>query len=303
MSYNLLSYAADDGARAGMLIGDDVFDMEESAPALNEIKGVDAASLISIFRAWQDAKPVIDAAAQSPAGAGRPLSGVKLAAPLQYPGVMYMAGANYSDHVAEMAGSGSPPPAAKAPFFFLKTVAGTVIGTGEEIHLPAFSEKVDWEAEVAMVIGKPAKNLSPGNAIDCVAGYTIVNDLSARDQSRRDDIIFVYDWIGQKCFDTAAPTGPWIVPADQIGDANNLGIKLWVNDTLHQDSNTGNLIFGYVDLLCWLSERVTLQPGDVIATGTPSGVGHGKGEYLSGGDVVTVEVENIGKLSNSVVQD
>lgn len=304
MKYKLLSYIADDGkARSAMLIGEEVYDLQQAAPALGAIEGLHGVSLISVFKRWQDTKPVLDAAADNPGGEPKALSDVTLTAPLRYPGVMYMAGSNYSDHVAEMAGSGNAPPPAKAPFFFLKTVAGTVIGSGEEIHLPSFSEKVDWEAEIAMVIGAPAKNLTPANAMDCVAGYTIVNDLSARDLSRRDDVIFVYDWLGQKCFDTSAPTGPWIVPADQMGDVNNLDIKLWVNDTLHQDSNTGNLIFGYVELLCWLTQRVTLQPGDIIATGTPSGVGHGKGEYLQGGDVVTVEVENIGQLSNPVIQD
>ncbi|NQV56148.1 MAG: fumarylacetoacetate hydrolase family protein [Rhodospirillales bacterium] len=305
MGYFLLSYRTENNeVRAGFMIGDQVFDLERSAPRLGGIKGVDASSLISVMRQWQDAEPIIESAADAPGAGGMDSDNVKLAAPLQYPGVMYMAGSNYSDHVAEMAArGGTPPPVAKDPFFFLKTVAGTVIGPEEEIHLPSYSEKVDWAAEIALVIGKSAKNLNPDNAMDCVAGYTIVNDLSARDQSRRDDITFVYDWIGQKCFDTAAPTGPWIVPAGQIKDANNLSIKLWVNDTLHQDSNTANLIFGYVDLLCYLTKRVTLQPGDVVATGTPSGVGHGKGEYLADGDRVTIEIENVGRLSNPVVQD
>jgi 2-keto-4-pentenoate hydratase/2-oxohepta-3-ene-1,7-dioic acid hydratase in catechol pathway len=214
-----------------------------------------------------------------------------------------MAGANYADHLLEMTGKPPPDKSTCEPFFFLKTTDGTIIGPNETIKLPAFSKKVDWEVEIAVVIGKKGRHIPLDQAMGYIAGYTIINDVSARDKSRRDDVPFIFDWIGQKCFDTSAPMGPWITPADQIGDPENLSLKLWVNDTLHQDSNTQQMFFKYAEQISYLSEHVTLNPGDVIATGTPAGVGHGKGEYLKDGDVVRIVIEGIGELINPCVQE
>ena len=302
--YRLLSYRTDAGAtRAGLLIGDRIHDLENEFKAARLRPGLDTTSLIALFKAWEKWKPYFDKIAAEPKTDGMALASVKIAAPLQYPGVIYMAGSNYIDHLLEM-NPGPPPDKSKTqPFFFLKTVEGTVIGTNETVHLPSYSQKVDWEAEIAFVVGRTARNVAVKNAMDYIAGYTIVNDLSARDNSRRSDVVFIYDWIGQKCFDTSCPMGPWIVPADQIGDPNNLAIKLWVNDTLHQNSNTKHLFFDFAEQLAWLSQRVTLNPGDVISTGTPAGVGAGKGVFLKHGDVVTIEIEGIGRLVNPVVQD
>jgi 2-keto-4-pentenoate hydratase/2-oxohepta-3-ene-1,7-dioic acid hydratase in catechol pathway len=199
---------------------------------------------------------------------------------------------------------GAPPDKSKTqPFFFLKTVEGTVIGPDETVHLPSYSQKVDWEAEIAFVIGRTARHVAVEDAMDYIAGYTIVNDLSARDNSRRSDVPFTYDWISHKCFDTSCPMGPWIVPADQIAEPKNLPIKLWVNDRLEQNSNTNDMFFDYAEQIAWLSQRVTLNPGDVVATGTPPGVGMGKGVFLKHGDTVTIEIEGVGRLSNPCVQD
>ena len=141
-------------------------------------------------------------------------------------------------------------------------------------------------------------------ALDYVAGYTVANELSARDLGRRDQLPdstpFKWDWVGQKCFDDACPIGPWIVPASEIKDPQKLGIKLWVNDVIKQDSNTSDMIFNLAEQLSHLSSRITLYPGDIILTGTPAGVGAARREFLKAGDTTRVWVENVGTLTNKM---
>jgi len=163
---------------------------------------------------------------------------------------------------------------------------------------------VDWEGELTAVIGKTAKNVPSESALDYVAGYTIANDLSARDLTTRPNVPagspFQYDWVGQKSFDSSCPLGPWIVPAAAIPDPQSLGIKLWVNDVLKQDSHTRMMIFTLAEQIAHLSTRITLYPGDLILTGTPAGVGLARHEFLKPGDVVRVWIEQIGTLTNSM---
>ncbi|HVW67318.1 MAG TPA: fumarylacetoacetate hydrolase family protein, partial [Steroidobacteraceae bacterium] len=158
------------------------------------------------------------------------------------------------------------------------------------------------EAEIALVIGKLCRNVSPEAALGYIAGLTIVNDLSARDHLKRDrvpaDSPFRFDWVSQKCFDGALPMGPWICPLADIRDARNLAIKLWVNEELMQDSSSANLIFSFEEQVSHLSTRVTLRPGDLIATGTPAGCGAARGRFLQPGDRVRIWVEGIGELQN-----
>jgi 2-keto-4-pentenoate hydratase/2-oxohepta-3-ene-1,7-dioic acid hydratase in catechol pathway len=162
---------------------------------------------------------------------------------------------------------------------------------------------VDWEAELTAVIGRPARDVSIEDALGHVAGYTVANDLSARDFTKRphiaDNSPFKYDWLSQKCFEDACPVGPWIVPAETIPDPQNVGIKLWVNDVIKQDSHTSKMIFTLAEQISHLSTRVTLQPGDLILTGTPAGVGLARKEFLKAGDVVKVWVEGVGTLTNT----
>jgi 2-keto-4-pentenoate hydratase/2-oxohepta-3-ene-1,7-dioic acid hydratase in catechol pathway len=163
---------------------------------------------------------------------------------------------------------------------------------------------MDWEVELAAVIGRSAKHVSIEKALSYVAGYTVANDLSARDRGRRphvpDNSPFKADWVAHKSFDGSCPLGPWIVPASDIRDPQNLAIKLWVNDVLKQDSNTGKMIFNLAEQISHLSARLTLHPGDLILTGTPAGVGAGRGEFLKAGDVVKIEIEGIGSISNKM---
>jgi 2-keto-4-pentenoate hydratase/2-oxohepta-3-ene-1,7-dioic acid hydratase in catechol pathway len=278
-SYLLVTYQSEKGPRAGVAVGDKLFD----AAALTRKAAY--VSMLDILNDWTSAKGTLKKAAAGAAKSklkSRPLAKAKLLAPVLWPSAIYCAGANYSDHMEEMAKLQGLPPSPDPhevglkPWHFIKA-SRTVTGDKASVKLPAASKAVDWEAELGAVIGRTAKNVSLDKALDYVAGYTIANELSARDLGRRDQvpdaIPFKWDWVGQKCFDDACPLGPWIVPASNIKDPQKLGIKLWVNDVIKQDSNTGKMIFNLAEQLSHLSSRITLYPGDIILTGTPSGVG------------------------------
>jgi 2-keto-4-pentenoate hydratase/2-oxohepta-3-ene-1,7-dioic acid hydratase in catechol pathway len=243
------------------------------------------------------------------AAQGSDLAAARLLAPVLYPSAIYCAGANYTDHVVNMCRrlgiepDPDPHTLGLNPWHFLKAARATVVGHGARVSLA--SANMDWEAELALVIGTQARNLPLDRALDCVAGYTIGNDLSARDLARRPHIAetspFKYDWIGQKNFDGACPLGPWIVPAADVGDPQNLSIKLWVNGVLKQNSSTRQMIFTAAEQITYLSARITLYPGDIILTGTPAGVGAERGEFLSRGDEVRITIERVGELVTTIV--
>jgi 2-keto-4-pentenoate hydratase/2-oxohepta-3-ene-1,7-dioic acid hydratase in catechol pathway len=306
IGYRLLSYADRDGAaHAGILVGDRVV-------AAQDILGSTFTSVIGILRAWDHSHPRLARAAADDAmmAKGVPSVDLKLLAPVLYPGAFYCAGANYWDHLEEMAEiarltTGKLPSMSKGaePWFFMKTTAGSIVGPGAPVRLPRFSKQVDWEAELGVVIARPTRNVSEREALDAVAGYLVVNDLSARDLMKRDGTPFIYDWIGQKCFEDSAPMGPWLTPAAYAGDPNNLDIKLWVSGTLKQNSNTCRMVHSIAEQIAYLSRHVTLQPGDLIATGTPAGVGMPRGEFLKAGDEVKIEIDGLGALINHMVAD
>jgi 2-keto-4-pentenoate hydratase/2-oxohepta-3-ene-1,7-dioic acid hydratase in catechol pathway len=185
----------------------------------------------------------------------------------------------------------------------MKNTAGAIIGPDAPARLPSFSKQVDWEAELGVVIGKQCRHVREADAFGVIAGYLIVNDLSARDLMKREGSPFGMDWVGQKCFEDGAPMGPWLTPASCVRDANNLSVKLWVNGVLKQNSNTSKLVHGIAEQIVYLSKHFTLFPGDVIATGTPAGVGMPRGEFLKAGDEVKIEIEGCGSLTNRMVAD
>jgi 2-keto-4-pentenoate hydratase/2-oxohepta-3-ene-1,7-dioic acid hydratase in catechol pathway len=305
-SYQLVTYQSKKGPRAGVVVDGKVFD----AAALT--RKASHVSMLDILNDWKTAQGLLRKAAAA-AGKGRlksqPLARTKLLAPVLWPSAIYCAGANYTDHMLEMARLQNMPPAPDPhevglkPWHFIKA-SRTVAGHGAIVKLPAASNAIDWEAELGAVIGRTAKNVPLDKALDYVAGYTIANELSARDLGRRPQMPesspFRHDWVGQKCFDDACPLGPWIVPAKDIKNPQSLGIKLWVNDVIKQDSNTGKMIFTLAEQLSHLSSRITLYPGDIILTGTPSGVGAARKEFLKSGDVVKVWIEGIGTLTNKM---
>jgi 2-keto-4-pentenoate hydratase/2-oxohepta-3-ene-1,7-dioic acid hydratase in catechol pathway len=279
--------------------GDSVVDLRGALPHKRW-----AVSTLAVLDAWEEALSALHALADAPRAHSQRLADVKLLAPLLYPSAIYCTGANYMAHAQEMSAEGSGvDKTTTQPYLFLKSGPHCIIGPGAEIRLPGVSKKVDWEAECAVVIGKPGRNIKVADAMKHVAGYTIMNDLSARDLSRRPDWPrWNIDWFGHKNFETAAPMGPWITPADEIADIYACRLRLWVNQENMQDTLVSGLIFNVAELIEYLSRRLTLRAGDVIATGTPSGVGRPRGIFLKPGDKVRIELENVGVLENPVVQ-
>ena len=225
----------------------------------------------------------------------RPLDSLRLLSPVAAPQKIIAIGLNYAGHARE---SGLEPP--KAPVAFVKT-PNSIIGPGDEIrYAKDDTAEVDYEAELAVVIGRRARRVSEADALGHVFGYTCCNDVSARDAQFADG-----QWVRGKSFDTFCPLGPWIVTADEIPDPQALRIACRVNGETLQDSNTGEMIFGVAEIVSYLSRFITLEPGDVIATGTPFGVGFARTPpvFLLNGDVVDVEIEGVGTLTNPVTTE
>ena len=231
------------------------------------------------------------------------LDDVSLKAPIPWPGKILCLAGNYAEHIRE----GGKEVAGKekmAPHVFMKPNTA-IIGAGQPIVVPKKGNKIDWEAELAVVIGKEGKHITQKQAYDYVAGYTIMNDVSERgliiDKDREpSEWNRFFDWLNGKWMDTFAPMGPCLVTKEEVGDPHDLRISLRVNGETKQDSNTGNMIFDIPELIEFTSRLMTLEPGDIISTGTPSGVGSSTGQFLKAGDIVEVEIENIGVLKNTV---
>lgn len=221
-----------------------------------------------------------------------PLASVKLRAPIARPGKITCVGLNYADHAREQ---GIEPPS--SPIFFLKG-SNTICGPGDAVVIPPNTEQPDFEAEFAVVIGKPGRRIPEERAWDHVAGYMILHDVTARDMQHDDK-----QWFRGKSCDTFAPTGPWIVTKDEVPDPHNLRISLTLNGVTMQDSSTSNLIFKIPFLVSYLSQSVTWETGDLISTGTPPGVGVFRKPpvFLKSGDTMSVTVEKLGTLTNPVV--
>lgn len=309
-AYQLITFIVDKKPKAGVVIDDQVF---EASKLLADLK---LSTVMAIMQDWSKNHKLLGQKAKAirskeikPKGIA--FKSCKLAAPLLYPGDIYCAGANYTDHMLEMSVVTGQPlgpnmkELGEMPWHFLKSSRSSIVGPNAKVPLPHYSKMVDWEIELAAVIGKACHRVNAKDAMKYVAGYTIANDLSARDAMRRPNnppsSPFHMDWIGQKCFDGACPIGPWIVPASQISDPHKLGLKLWVNDVLMQDSNTANLIFNVAEQIEALSTRITLQPGDLVLTGTPAGVGMGRKLFLKAGDRVKMHIDEIGELQHTMV--
>jgi 2-keto-4-pentenoate hydratase/2-oxohepta-3-ene-1,7-dioic acid hydratase in catechol pathway len=306
-SYRLLTYAAKEGPRAGILMGETVYDAAAAfaAHARKTKKTVAFRTdrTMAILRNWPKAAPVINDFSKTGPGrlAGTALAKTKLLAPMDA-GMIWCAGANYYDHVREMTGHEMDKSKVE-PFFFIKSGGPAAIcGEGATIKLPVWSHQIDWEAELAVIIGRPARNVKAKDALRYVMGYTILNDLSARDRGTREDWVFRFDWLRQKCFDTCCPMGPWITPASEIKDPQKLKVDLWIGDSYEQDTNTDQMVFTVAEQIEALSKQITLEPGDVITTGTGAGCGRPKGKFMKPGDTVKITIEKLGSLHNKVAQ-
>ena len=305
-SVSLLTHSRAGLPVGAVAIGDAAYDLAAVRPA--------TPTVLSALEDWAAASADLRALAASAARlagfSGTALDQLSYLPPVLYPNAIYCAGANYKDHMAEMARAFNLPPApdphetGTPPWCFIKTARNSLTGHGAVVTLPAYSKTVDWELEVALVIGRTCKDIAIADAMTYVAGYSIANDLSARDFLRRPTVKpnsgspFEYDWVSHKSWDGSCPLGPWIVPKEDIADPGNMALKLWVNDTLMQDSSTSQIIFNDAELVSFLSQRLTLYPGDVIITGTPAGVGTPRGIFLKAGDTVRIEVEGVGTLVN-----
>jgi 2-keto-4-pentenoate hydratase/2-oxohepta-3-ene-1,7-dioic acid hydratase in catechol pathway len=275
------------GPRPVVLHGDAYIDLLATDPALppsvREILAGGPALLEQVRRV-----------ADRPAAVRLDPAGVKLLPPIPDPPKIVCVGLNYRDHAAE---TGAAIP--RDPVLFSKFTTA-LVGPGEAIVLPPVSQKVDYEAELVLVIGRAGKNIAKEKAIEHLAGCMVGHDVSARDWQLEKD---GKQWLAGKTFDTFAPTGPWLVTADEVGDPHALGIRLRINGQTMQDSNTCQMIFRADDLIAYISQVVTLLPGDLIFTGTPPGVGVARKPpvWLKPGDVVEVEIDGLGVLRNPVV--
>lgn len=231
-------------------------------------------------------------AAQAAIGSGRTVSDAQLVAPLYNPTKMLFCGLNFKTHIDELPEAETPD----EPFFFSK-LPSSIIGPGEPIVLPFVTSQVDWEVEVAAIIGTRAKNVPENEAENYIFGYTVVNDISSREIQFKDSQITLGKGLDGHC-----PMGPAVVTRDEIPDSGHLTARCWVNGELVQEANTDDLLFSIPYLVSWLSRAITLEPGDLVTTGTPAGVGTfmDPQRYLSDGDEVTVSVGAIGDLTNPV---
>jgi 2-keto-4-pentenoate hydratase/2-oxohepta-3-ene-1,7-dioic acid hydratase in catechol pathway len=239
------------------------------------------------------------------AGARLSLKDVKLHAPIARPGKIICLAGNYREHIVE---SGYVAPAESAVItqqLFLKP-ASAIIGDGDDIVIGAHNVTVGWETELAVIIGKRGRNIKIANAYDHIFGYTILNDVSERrlnsgiENRTKRELDGFFDWLAGKWFDGFAPCGPWIVTADEIGDPHNLEIRLTVNGQIRQQGNTRDMIFRIPEQIAYISSIMTLEPGDIISTGTPVGAGVGGDASLHDGDELVCEIEEIGTLRNKV---
>jgi len=282
----LISCRTESGETLGVVAGERWLPVAELVPGgpatLGELLAGGAAAIAALR---------VDADPARIAADGRAVADADLLAPVPRPGKIVAIGRNYREHVAEE--SAEPPP---APLVFAK-FPSSIVGPGAEIRWdPALTQQVDWEAELGVVIGTAARNVSVDRALDHVLGYTCLHDVSARDLQFGDG-----QWVRGKSLDTFCPIGPAIVTADEIADPQRLAISCTVDGEVVQESSTSMMYFGVAEIISFCSRSFTLEPGDVIATGTPGGVGAFRTppRFLGDGSVVTVEIEGIGRLTNT----
>jgi 2-keto-4-pentenoate hydratase/2-oxohepta-3-ene-1,7-dioic acid hydratase in catechol pathway len=285
VSFSDAESASTSDVRIGLLVGAEVLDLSDpelGLPAtMRELLALGPTALTRAGRAT-NGKAIRHA-----------MDSVRLHAPVPDPPNILAIGMNYRAHVAEM---GREPP--EYQYWFNKQRT-SIAGPGDSIVLPTVSTMVDYEGELALVIGRRCQHVPAERAMEVVAGFTVINDVSARDWQWRTPTFTM-----GKSFDSHAPCGPWLVTLDEIGDPGDLSIRTWVNDELRQDSSTADLIFDCAEMIEYLTSAFPLEPGTIIATGTPAGVGAGfdPPRFLADGDVVRIEIEGIGELRNPVVQ-
>jgi acylpyruvate hydrolase len=294
----LMTYQANQQTKLGALHGNQVIDLAQAFQvATNNLTTLFPADMLSLLRegdpGLQKAQAAFDYAAAHSGPWLAALNEAKLLPPVPRPGKIICLGRNYAAHAEE---GGAKP--LEYPILFYKP-ASALLGAGGTIIIPPVTTKADYEAELAVVIGRPCKQVAPEQALDYVAGYTAANDVSARDLQNR-----THQWDAGKMPDTFAPMGPVLITRDEIPDPGNLSIRTILNGEVMQDSNTSFMIFDVPFIISYISQIATLEPGDIILTGTPEGVGFARTPpvYLKEGDTVSVEIEGVGTLTNTVAE-
>lgn len=300
--HGLATYELNGAEQPGLVVDNTLYDLAQLARACQAEQPAGAASVGAMLDAWDLASPQLASLAEQAPGLaaqGRltAVEGAAYAIPYR-PRRIFGVASNFYEHADEM-GTELAARAESQPYVFMKAQT-SAIPTKATVLMPPETEKLDWEVELGVVIGKTCRHVSVEDALSVIAGYTVFNDISARDLNRRTDYPFKHDWFRGKSFDTFGPMGPWLVPAGCIADPQNLRMTLSVNGEPMQDGNTSQMIFSVAEQIAYLSRILTLQPGDLIATGTPDGVGMGRGVYLKPGDTMLAWVEGIGAIENPV---
>jgi 2-keto-4-pentenoate hydratase/2-oxohepta-3-ene-1,7-dioic acid hydratase in catechol pathway len=293
--WSLATYRQGDQAVAVLEVGAVAYRL---APSLTRVGLTGQDSVLGLFGDWAASLQALKRAASQVQAADAVPAGQRLA-PLLYPGKILCAGANYFDHLAEMGMPGAKKEDQRL-FFFMKPPSNAVVGEGNTVHMPIATHAFDWEVELALVIGKTARNVSTEQALSHVAAYTVAIDFSARDHNRAPETFYKLDWVAGKANDTCCPIGPRIVPASAIANPQDISLRLWVNGELKQDGRSSQMIFSIAEQIAIASRIMTLDPGDLLLTGTPAGVGVPKQTFLKIGDQVDAEIEGIGRLSVSI---
>jgi 2-keto-4-pentenoate hydratase/2-oxohepta-3-ene-1,7-dioic acid hydratase in catechol pathway len=307
MSFSLSTIDVDGTATAVVQVDETLYRIEDIAPSVLPPQA--AAGLIDVFERWPENELVlVDAVGrlESNPGAGRlvprPASLEKWLTPLRFPRKVICTGFNYMDHATKDGGHSSFSKDDNIPVFFLKPPTTTLVGAGASVRYPAQSAKFDYELELAVIISRRGRKIRTDEAMSYVAGYTIGLDMSARDWQRHPQHMAKFDLFGGKAFDDSCPLGPGIVPARFVNH-DNLQLRLQVNGELRQDASTSDMIWTVAEQIARISEHVTLEPGDVIMTGTPAGVGLASGTWLKAGDVLEAEITGLGTLTVQIIDD
>jgi 2,4-diketo-3-deoxy-L-fuconate hydrolase len=307
---------------AALVLGDEAIDLSAVHTAYRAARGVPSLSatdsILDLLENWDANFAVLQEIVAFiekdgvPAAAAVAQRSLRTFAPVLRPGKMFYAAQNFQEHVDEMIRAGMTPAggpkftgekSTTVPYLFLKAPS-TLCGAFDEIEIPRGMKKIDWEAEIALAIGKRGKRIKVERALDHVAGFMTTNDVSCRDlQIREDRPALRSDWLGGKSHDNFAPMGPYLVPRAFVRDHMNLSIRLTVNGAVKQDGNTSQFIFTPEEQIEYASNMLTLETGDVFSCGTCGGVGQGTNTFLAPGDVVETEIETLGKMRNRFVDE
>jgi 2-keto-4-pentenoate hydratase/2-oxohepta-3-ene-1,7-dioic acid hydratase in catechol pathway len=307
MSYSLATFRIDGSPTPVLSIEGRHYRIADLAPQV--LAPNPSAGLMTVFARWAETEPVLLRAADDLADGVLACAEVNPPSrledwltPLRYPNKVICTGANYYDHMTHDGGHADFSKEDNIPVFFLKPPTTSLVGQGKSVRYPTQSSKFDYELELAFVIGKRGRRIPVEEARDYVAGYTIGLDLSARDWQRHPKHLAKFDLFGGKAFDDSCPLGPGIVPARFVDDGN-LQLRFHLNGELRQDANTKDMIWPVPELVARISEHVTLEPGDVVLTGTPAGVGLSTGTWTKVGDRLDGDIAGLGSLHVEIVED